>query len=108
MTKATPGNSFPHLGFPNFYNCISATYFAHSGSSREDRSRCEGAPCSQHVTAENILDHFCRADFGKMEHKTLFRRTLKSDQNLKPSEEDISGGNLVKEWGWLVIPIVDV
>lgn len=33
------------------------------GSSREDRSRCEGAPCSQHVTAENILDHFCRADF---------------------------------------------
>jgi len=34
-----------------------------SESSREDRSRCEGAPCNQHVTAENILDHFCQADF---------------------------------------------
>merc|ERR1719402_38648 len=34
-----------------------------SESSREERSRCEGAPCNQHVTAENILDHFCQADF---------------------------------------------
>merc|ERR1719228_969076 len=34
-----------------------------SESSREERNRCEGAPCNQHVTAENILDHFCQADF---------------------------------------------
>ena len=27
---------------------------------------CTGRPCDQHVTAENILDNFCRADFGKV------------------------------------------
>ena len=26
---------------------------------------CTGRPCDQHVTAENILDNFCQADFGK-------------------------------------------
>lgn len=26
-------------------------------------SECRGTPCDQHVTAENILDNFCRADF---------------------------------------------
>ena len=26
---------------------------------------CTGRPCDQHLTAENILDNFCRADFGQ-------------------------------------------
>ena len=27
---------------------------------------CAGKPCDQHLTAENILDNFCQADFGKI------------------------------------------
>ena len=26
---------------------------------------CSNKPCDQHLTAENILDNFCRADFGE-------------------------------------------
>jgi len=29
----------------------------------DDETACTGRPCDQHVTAENILDNFCRADF---------------------------------------------
>ena len=27
---------------------------------------CTGTPCDQHITAENILDNFCQADFGRV------------------------------------------
>ena len=27
---------------------------------------CSNKPCDQHLTAENILDNFCRADFGEL------------------------------------------
>lgn len=36
---------------------------AQSAKTPSDDNACTGRPCDQHVTAENILDNFCRADF---------------------------------------------
>lgn len=43
--------------------CITAQAEAHQANSQPEVSGCSGTPCDQHITAENILDNFCRADF---------------------------------------------
>merc|ERR1719500_1360143 len=36
---------------------------AQSAKAPSDDGKCTGRPCDQHLTAENILDNFCQADF---------------------------------------------
>jgi len=42
--------------------CITAQAVV-SPEEGEEETSCSGKPCDQHITAENILDNFCRADF---------------------------------------------
>ena len=43
----------------------------------EVSEKCSGAPCDQHITAENILDNFCRADFGNTNN--IFNSNIKNN-----------------------------
>jgi len=44
--------------------CITSQSVRKSGQARNTAKQdCTGKPCDQHLTAENILDNFCRADF---------------------------------------------
>lgn len=42
--------------------CITAQSVRTAEDDSDDTS-CTGKPCDQHITAENILDNFCQADF---------------------------------------------
>jgi len=43
--------------------CITAQAAAKDSAPEDVETSCSGTPCDQHLTAENILDNFCRADF---------------------------------------------
>lgn len=43
--------------------CITAQSVRTPEEAGGDDSSCTGKPCDQHITAENILDNFCQADF---------------------------------------------
>merc|ERR1719510_380479 len=44
--------------------CITSQSVRNKPDRNQNKNRdCSGKPCDQAVTAENILDNFCRADF---------------------------------------------
>lgn len=44
--------------------CITSQSVRNKPERNQNKNRdCTGKPCDQHLTAENILDNFCRADF---------------------------------------------
>jgi len=43
--------------------CITAQSVKEVAKEEEAEAGCVGKPCDQHITAENILDNFCQADF---------------------------------------------
>jgi len=68
---------------------------AQSAKTPSDDNGCTGRPCDQHLSAENILDNFCRADFvvkvriGKVKPRKLIGKKAQVFRAWKGTREEM-------------------